>query len=35
MQIISSRIWTQVTNSISYDNNHYAKHNYIYILKSV
>ena len=26
MQIVSSRIWTQIANSIFYDDNHYAKH---------
>ena len=25
-QIVSSRIWTQVADSISYDNDHYTKH---------
>ena len=27
MQIVSSRIWIRVTNSIYIDNNRYAKHN--------
>ena len=26
MQTVSSRTWIQVTDSISYDNNHYVKH---------
>ena len=26
MKTASSRIWTQIANFISYDNNHYAKH---------
>ena len=26
IQTASTRIWTQVTDSISYDDNHYAKH---------
>ena len=30
MQSVSSRIWTRVTVSISYDDNHYTTHTYIY-----
>ena len=26
-----SRIWTQIANSISYDNNHYAKYASLYV----
>ena len=33
MQIASSRTWTQVTMSISYDDNHYTIYIYIYIYK--
>ena len=31
MQSVSSRIWTRVAGSISYDDNHYTTGTYIYI----
>ena len=35
MHAALSWIWTQVINSISYDDNHYAKHSYFFSGESV
>ena len=34
MQIAMSRIWTKITNSISYDDNHYTKHTTLQVFLS-